>query len=67
MFRRAVVIDPGYARCWAGLASGLAELGMWTDPIEGLIPQAKAAARHAIELDPENGEAWSVLGQIAFN
>jgi tetratricopeptide (TPR) repeat protein len=24
-------------------------------------------AKHAIELDPENGEAWSVLGQIAFN
>jgi TolB-like protein/DNA-binding winged helix-turn-helix (wHTH) protein len=67
MFRRAVVIDPGYARSWAGLAAGLAELGMWTDPVQELIPEAKAAARHAIELDPENGEAWSVLGQIAFN
>jgi TolB-like protein/DNA-binding winged helix-turn-helix (wHTH) protein len=67
MFRRAVVIDPGYARSWAGLAAGLAEAGMWTDPVQGLIPEAKAAARHAIELDPENGEAWSVLGQIAFN
>ena len=67
MFRRAVVIDPGYARSWAGLAAGLAELTMWTDPVQGLTPEAKAAARHAIELDPENGEAWSALGQIAFN
>jgi TolB-like protein/DNA-binding winged helix-turn-helix (wHTH) protein len=67
LFRRAVVIDPGYARSWAGLAAGLAELAMWTDPVQELIPEAKAAARHAIELDPENGEAWSVLGQIAFN
>ena len=67
MFRRAVVLDPGYARSWAGLAAGLAELAMWTDPVQGLIPEAKAAARHAIELDPENGEAWSALGQIAFN
>jgi DNA-binding winged helix-turn-helix (wHTH) protein/TolB-like protein len=67
MFRRAVVLDPGYARSWAGLAAGLEELAMWTDPVQGLIPEAKAAARHAIELDPENGEAWSVLGQIAFN
>ncbi len=67
MFRRAVVLDPNFARSWAGLAAGLAELGMWTDPHQGLIPEAKAAARHAIELDPENGEAWSVLGQIAFN
>jgi TolB-like protein len=67
MFRRAVVLDPGYARSWAGMAAGLAELAMWTDPVQGLIPEAKAAARHAIELDPGNGEAWSVLGQIAFN
>ena len=67
MFRRAVVLDPNFARSWAGLAAGLAELGMWTDPHQGLTPEAKAAARHAIELDPENGEAWSVLGQIAFN
>ncbi len=67
MFRRAVVLDPNFARSWAGLAAGLAELGMWTDPHQGLIPEAKAAARHAIELDPGNGEAWSVLGQIAFN
>jgi TolB-like protein/Tfp pilus assembly protein PilF len=67
MFRRAVVLDPGYARSWAGLAAGLAELAMWTDPVQGLIPEAKAAARHAIELDPKNGEAWSALGQIAFN
>ena len=66
MFRRAVVIDPRYARSWAGLGAGLAELAMWTDPVQGLIPEAKAAAKHAIELDPENGEAWSVLGQIAF-
>jgi TolB-like protein/DNA-binding winged helix-turn-helix (wHTH) protein/Flp pilus assembly protein TadD len=67
MFRRAVVIDPGYARSWAGLAAGLAELTMWTNPVQGLTSEAKAAARHAIELDPENGEAWSALGQIAFN
>jgi TolB-like protein/DNA-binding winged helix-turn-helix (wHTH) protein len=67
MFRRAVVIDPGYGRSWAGLAAGLAELGMWLDPAEGSIPEAKAAAKHAIELDPASGEAWSVLGQIAFN
>jgi TolB-like protein len=66
MFRRAVVLDPGYARSWAGLAAGLAD----SRPEPGQedpIVEAKAAARHAIELDPENGEAWSALGQIAFN
>jgi hypothetical protein len=29
MFRRAVVLDPGYARSWAGLAAGLARPGGW--------------------------------------
>ena len=68
LFRRAVVLDPGYAHGWAGLASGLADSAMASsDPLNGPIPEAKAAAKHAIELDPENGEAWSVLGQIEFN
>jgi TolB-like protein/DNA-binding winged helix-turn-helix (wHTH) protein/Flp pilus assembly protein TadD len=67
MYRRAVVLDPGYARSWAGLAAGLADLGMGSDPAQEPIPEAKAAARHAIEIDPDNGEAWSVLGQIAMN
>jgi TolB-like protein/DNA-binding winged helix-turn-helix (wHTH) protein len=66
MFRRAVVLDPGYARSWAGLAAGLADSGGEPGQ-EDPIAEAKAAARHAIELDPENGEAWSALGQIAFN
>jgi TolB-like protein/DNA-binding winged helix-turn-helix (wHTH) protein/Tfp pilus assembly protein PilF len=66
MFRRAVVLDPGYARSWAGLAAGLADQGLESGPTQAPIPEAKAAARHAIELDPDNGEAWSVLGQIAM-
>jgi TolB-like protein/DNA-binding winged helix-turn-helix (wHTH) protein len=67
MFRRAVVLDPGYARSWAGLAAGLADQGSWAGPDQESISEAKAAARHAIELDPENGEAWSALGLIAFS
>ena len=68
LFRRAVVLDPGYAHGWAGLAAGLADLAMdASDPLNGPIPEAKAAAKHALELDPENGEAWAVLGQIEFN
>jgi tetratricopeptide (TPR) repeat protein len=66
MFRRAVVLDPGYARSWAGLAAGLADQGAEPGQEDPTV-EAKAAARHAIELDPENGEAWSALGQLAFN
>ncbi len=65
MFRRAVVLDPKYARSWAGLAAGLADSGPEPGQ-EDPMAEAKAAAQHAIELDPENGEAWSALGQIAF-
>jgi TolB-like protein/DNA-binding winged helix-turn-helix (wHTH) protein/Tfp pilus assembly protein PilF len=67
MFRRAVVLDPSYARSWAGLAAGLADLGMDAHTTQEPIPEAKAAARHAIEIDLDNGEAWAVLGQIALN
>jgi len=67
MFRRAVVLDPGNARSWAGLAAGLADLGQGSGPNQEPIPEAKAAARHAIEIDPDNGEAWTALGLIAFN
>jgi TolB-like protein/DNA-binding winged helix-turn-helix (wHTH) protein len=66
MLRRAVVLDPGYAQSWAGLAAGLAQQGLGAGPNQEPIPEAKAAAQHALELDPDNGEAWSVLGQITY-
>jgi DNA-binding winged helix-turn-helix (wHTH) protein/Flp pilus assembly protein TadD len=68
LFRRAIVLDPGYAQAWAGLAAGLADSAMGSsDPLNGPAREAKAAAWHAIELDPQNGEAWSVLGLVAMN
>jgi DNA-binding winged helix-turn-helix (wHTH) protein/TolB-like protein len=68
LFRRAVVLDPSYSRAWAGLAAGLADSAMGaTAPLNGPVREAKAAAKHALELDPESGEAWSVLGQLAFS
>jgi DNA-binding winged helix-turn-helix (wHTH) protein/tetratricopeptide (TPR) repeat protein len=67
LFRRAIVLDPNYAQAWAGLAVGLAESGVGSsDPLNGTAREAKAAARHALELDPKNGEAWSALGLVAL-
>ena len=37
------------------------------DPLDGPAREAIAAANHAIELDPLNGEAWAVRGMVAFN
>ncbi len=68
LFQRAIVLDPGYARAWAGLASSLADSAMGSkDPLDGPAREAIAAANHAIELDPLNGEAWAVRGMVAFN
>jgi TolB-like protein/Tfp pilus assembly protein PilF len=67
MFRKAVALDPNYARAWAGLAAGLSDLAMGTPyPRRGPVKEAKAAAEYAIELDPQTGEAWSTLGLLAM-
>lgn len=61
-FRRAVEKDPEYALAWAGLADALSLFEFYglprpegeADPIE--------AARRAVELNPELGEACAALG-----
>ena len=64
-FQQAISIDPAYASAYAGLANALSSqsaLEMATP--EDVMPKATAAAKRAIELDPENGEAYTVLGFI---
>lgn len=65
-FRAAVARDPGYAQAWLGLASVLFRI-----PIAGEVPpaeyypQAKEAARKALEIDPTLAEGQAMLGWIA--
>jgi serine/threonine-protein kinase len=64
-FRAAIEADPASALAHAGLADAYtldAEYGL-THPAEG-IPQAKAAALRAIELDPLLAEAYPALALI---
>jgi TolB-like protein/DNA-binding winged helix-turn-helix (wHTH) protein/Tfp pilus assembly protein PilF len=64
-FRQAIAIEPTYASAFAGLADALdAETTVNPVRLEDVMPQALAAAKHAIELDPENGEAYTALGSI---
>ncbi len=57
-FRKAIEKDPVYARAYAGLAWALVNLtGMGTHRTSDVLPQARAAAEKALELDSSLEEA----------
>ncbi len=63
-FERAVERDPAFARPHAGIA----DASMWllaVGPVEAHLPRARAAARRALELDPELSEAHYAVARIA--
>src|SRR5438876_8019917 len=61
-FHQAIELDPEYAMAYAGLAAANRALAMNADvPAKDCLPQAKAAALKAIELDDSLAEAHSAL------
>jgi TolB-like protein/tetratricopeptide (TPR) repeat protein len=69
-YQHAIQKDPSYALAYAGLASGYALLGQvpYDDmpPIQAK-PKAREAAERALQLDPQLGEAHSVLANVSFS
>src|SRR5215472_10472663 len=65
MFARAIVIDPNYARAYAGVADCCSFLYMYWDSSEDNLSEAEAASHKALELDPELAEAHTARG-LAF-
>ncbi|MGH9585414.1 MAG: winged helix-turn-helix domain-containing protein [Acidobacteriaceae bacterium] len=64
-FQQAIALDPNYAAAYAGYASALdASSTFGIGPPEQLMPKALAAVQRAIQLDPQNGEAYTELGSI---
>lgn len=64
-YRRAVDIDPGYARAWAGLAAALAfQANVGFTPTAAGYPEALAAVRRALGLDDALAYGHVVLGWI---
>lgn len=64
-FQQAISLDSSYASAYAGYASALdaaTTFGIGTP--EQLMPKALAAAQRAIQLDPQNGEAYTELGSV---
>lgn len=65
-FRRALERDPEYALAWVGLAdtlAGLVDYG-YEAPAD-VLPESRAAAQRALELDPKLAEAHASLGLLA--
>jgi DNA-binding winged helix-turn-helix (wHTH) protein/Tfp pilus assembly protein PilF len=66
-FQRANLEDPSYAVAFAGLADSYALLGSYgVDSAQNAHPTAKAAALHALALDPDSAETHTSLGMISF-
>jgi tetratricopeptide (TPR) repeat protein len=66
LFRKAVELDPGFARAWAGLGAveGVANEWIFGDGIDH-EPLAKMAAEKALSLNPDLSMPLAVLGLIA--
>ncbi len=62
MFARAIVIDPQYARAYAGVADCCSFLYMYWDSSEDNLNEADAASRKALELAPDLAEAHAASG-----
>ena len=69
-YLQAIEKDPNYALAYAGLASAYAVMGQvpYDDisPTEAK-PKAREAAERALQLDPQLGEAHSVLANVSFS
>ena len=69
-FERAIVIDPDFAPAHAALASVYGTLGAWEfgvlPPAEALA-KAKAAARRALQLDPQLAAGHTAVGYATLH
>ena len=63
-YQHVLLQDPGFARAYAGIADCWCELADdWIAPEEA-YPRAKAAAKRALEYDPQLVEAMTSLGKV---
>lgn len=67
-FHAAIDQDPAYAGAYAALATTLAISPYYssTESPARLAAEAKQAARQALQLNPNNSEAWAALGMVCM-
>jgi adenylate cyclase len=62
LFRKAIEIDPAFARAYAGLADAESLIAQWMNRTSEHLEAADQASRRALELAPELPEAHSSRG-----
>jgi len=66
-FMQAVVHDPNYSQAYSGLADSYSLLREYSlMPSSEAYPRALAAAKKAVELDPQSSEAHASLAFVSF-
>ena len=67
LFAEIVDANPDFAEAWVGLAEVQIVLPTYANltPRE-TYPEARRCALEALEVDPANAEAWSVLSEVAY-
>ena len=63
LFRAALDLDPGYALAWAGLADTFSQRARLFGDTQRWADEAVAAARRALEIDPELADGHKALGE----
>jgi TolB-like protein/Tfp pilus assembly protein PilF len=64
-YNRAILLDPNYARAYAGLAETYVLLPEYGGPsIPEILPLARAATERALALDPDLAEAYTASAYI---
>jgi tetratricopeptide (TPR) repeat protein len=66
MFRKAVEVDPRYARAWAALADSYAMICMYWDASEANLAAAERTSKKALELMPGLAESHVSRGLSHF-
>ena len=63
-YERALALDPAFATAWAALARARVWQGTWEPDHAERFQQARAAAEHALTLQPDLADAHAAISQV---